>query len=106
MRRRVLGGWLGSLTLVLAGCGASARDAQRNSEPFECKERLASYVVSHHMGGDELGVQMDCQEAGPRIKRWRTDKKLAVGVFVGKAFSLQPSKRITPTSPGSDPRPA
>ena len=27
-----------------------------------------------HISGDEVGVQMDCKEAGPRIKRWRTDK--------------------------------
>ena len=29
---------------------------------------------THHMGGDELGVQIDCARAGPRIKRWRSDK--------------------------------
>ncbi|HEU0034169.1 MAG TPA: hypothetical protein VFQ53_26255 [Kofleriaceae bacterium] len=57
------------------GCGMSARErAAREAQPFECKDRIASYVATHHMAGDELGVQMDCAEAGPRIKRWRTDK--------------------------------
>ena len=27
------------------------------------------------MGGDEVGVQMDCIEKGPRVKRWRMDKQ-------------------------------
>jgi len=27
------------------------------------------------MGGDEVGVQMDCAEKGPRIKRWKMDKQ-------------------------------
>lgn len=47
----------------------------QESEPFLCKDRIASYVASHHMGGDEVGVQMDCAAAGPRIKRWRMDKQ-------------------------------
>ena len=47
----------------------------REAADFACKDRIASYVASHHMGGDELGVQMDCAEAGPRIKRWRSDKR-------------------------------
>jgi len=38
-----------------------------------CHDRIASYVAVHHMAG-ELGVQMDCAEAGPRIKRWKTDR--------------------------------
>lgn len=59
--------------VMLAGCGSRQRQANAEQQPFECKDRIVSYVVSHHMGGDELGVQMDCKE-GPRIKRWRTDK--------------------------------
>ena len=55
---------------------AAARRSEptREQQPFNCKDRIASYIASSHMGGDELGVQMDCAEAGPRIKRWRTDK--------------------------------
>ena len=60
--------------LVLAGCGGAAAEARRNAQDFECKDRLVSYIAAHHMAGDELGVQMDCAEAGPRIKRWRTEK--------------------------------
>jgi hypothetical protein len=68
---------LAAIAIVVgaAGCGGARREqATREAEDFACKDRLVSYVVSHHMGGDELGVQMDCSEAGPRIKRWRTDK--------------------------------
>jgi len=62
------------IVIALAACGARQRQATDEAQSFECKNRIASYVVSHHMGGDELGVQMDCSEVGPRIKRWRTDK--------------------------------
>ena len=63
------------LLLLLVACGGSQKDQiAREMQSFNCRDRIASYVVSHHMGGDELGVQMDCKEAGPRIKRWRTDK--------------------------------
>jgi hypothetical protein len=79
-----------AIIVILAGCGASAREqARREAQPFECKERIASYVVSHHMGGDELGVQMDCADAGPRIKRWRTDKQ---GVRQEDARMLTPGQ--------------
>jgi len=75
---------------ALLGCGASTRQqAQREVQPFECKERLASYMVSHHMGGDELGVQMDCTDAGPRIKRWRSDRQ---GVRQEDARALTPAE--------------
>lgn len=58
---------------LLVGCGARQDQANADRQSFECRDRIVSYVVSHHMGGDELGVQMDCKE-GPRIKRWRVDK--------------------------------
>ncbi len=59
----------------------------RESQDFSCRERIASYVATHHMGGDEVGVQMDCAEAGPRIKRWRMDKQGA---------RIQDSRKLTP----------
>ncbi len=63
-----------ALLLPLIACGPSRHQkAMAEQERFECKERLVSYVVSHHMGASELGVQMDCSE-GPRIKRWKVDK--------------------------------
>jgi hypothetical protein len=78
------------MVLVVAGCGGHQRGGGGGeSGLFDCKERLASYVVSHHMGGDELGVQMDCQESGPRIKRWRTDKQ---GVRQEDAHFLSPAE--------------
>ncbi len=64
-----------ALVLLVVGCGGSQRaQAEREAQRFDCRDRIVSYVVSHHMGGDELGVQMDCKDAGPRIKRWRVDK--------------------------------
>lgn len=66
-----------SLVVVVAvvACGPSARErAAREAQSFECKDRTVSYTATHHMGGDEIGVQMDCTEAGPRIQRWRTNK--------------------------------
>ncbi|MCX5744523.1 MAG: hypothetical protein NT062_18685 [Proteobacteria bacterium] len=64
----------GVIVVALAACGASAKQqAQREQVAFNCKERIASYVASHHMAGDEVGVQLDCTD-GPRVKRWKTDK--------------------------------
>lgn len=57
------------------GCGARQKQALAEQQHFDCKDRLVSYVVSHHMGGDEVGVQMDCANQGPRITRWRVDKQ-------------------------------
>jgi hypothetical protein len=55
-------------------CGGAQRDqVAREAQPFNCRNRIASYVVAHHMAGDEIGVQIDCAQAGPRIKRWRSD---------------------------------
>ena len=71
-----------SLLLVIlafswhAGCGASARErAQREAHDFQCHDRYIAYVATHHMGGDEVGVQMDCADKGPHIRRWRMDKQ-------------------------------
>jgi len=61
--------------VVLAGCGGARARAQREAVDFQCRDRLISYAANHHMGGDEVGVQMDCAEKGPRIKRWRMDRE-------------------------------
>jgi hypothetical protein len=63
-------GWL---LLALAACGGGQRGGE--AEPFKCRERMASYTASRHIAGDELGVLMDCEAAGPRIKRWKSDKQ-------------------------------
>lgn len=78
------------LWLLVVGCGASARErAQREAVDFQCRDRIASYIAVHHMGGDEVGVQMDCAEAGPRIKRWRMSKQ---GARVDDVHPLSPTE--------------
>jgi hypothetical protein len=70
-------GALAGLALVLAatGCGGAQRDqVARETQAFRCRKRIASYVVARHLAGDEIGVQIDCAQAGPRIQRWRSDK--------------------------------
>jgi hypothetical protein len=63
-----------AVAIGLAGCGGGQREqVARERQSFHCRDRRASYVVNHHMAGDEIGVQIDCAE-GPRIKRWRSDK--------------------------------
>jgi len=58
-----------------AGCGASAREQARlEAQDFACRDRLVSYTVTRHIAGDELGVQMDCAAAGPRLVRWKSDR--------------------------------
>jgi hypothetical protein len=64
-----------ALALVACvACGGSQKQVDSEREPFNCKDRTVSYVAAKSMGGDEVGVSMDCKEAGPRILRWRTDK--------------------------------
>jgi len=59
-----------------AGCGPSlAEQARREAEGFRCRDRTASYTAVRHLAGDELGVQMDCAQAGPRIVRWKMDRQ-------------------------------
>ena len=61
--------------VLVAACGASQREqAKSEAEGFNCRERTASYIVTKHISGDELGVQIDCAAAGPRIKRWKVSK--------------------------------
>ncbi|HEU4734277.1 MAG TPA: hypothetical protein VFT22_40575 [Kofleriaceae bacterium] len=83
---------LAGLGAVLCGfaCGGSQREqVAREAQPFQCRNRVASYVVAHHLAGDELGVQIDCAQAGPRIKRWRSDK---LGNRQEDAHSLTPGE--------------
>jgi hypothetical protein len=58
-----------------AACGGGRREQiEREAQRFDCRGRRASYTVAHHLAADEIGVQIDCVDAGPRIKRWRTEK--------------------------------
>lgn len=70
MRRSVV-----AVAVACAACGGAQREQiAREQQDFACKDRIASYVASHSLGGDEVGAQLDCKEAGPRLKRWRTHK--------------------------------
>lgn len=62
------------IAVLVCACGGAQRDqVTREAQAFSCRDRTASYVVSRHMAGSELGVEIDCAPAGPRIKRWRVD---------------------------------
>ncbi|HWU90691.1 MAG TPA: hypothetical protein VN253_25670 [Kofleriaceae bacterium] len=75
---------------VAGGCGASAAEqARREAQDFQCHDRAASYTATRHMAGDEIGVQIDCAAAGPRIKRWKTDRN---GARIEDARSLTPNE--------------
>lgn len=74
--------------LAGAACGPSLREqARREAQDFNCRDRAVSYTASRHIAGDELGVQMDCAQAGPRILRWKMDR---TGNRVDDAKSLSP----------------
>lgn len=60
--------------VVAAGCAnPNARLARENAE-FRCRDRSASYTVVGSLAGAEVGVQLDCAVAGPRIVRWTVDR--------------------------------
>jgi hypothetical protein len=81
------GPWLG---LWAGACGGAPHEqVTREAPTFACRGRIASYAVAHHMAGDQIGVQVDCAEAGPRIKRWRTD---VAGNRQEDAHSLTPGE--------------
>ncbi len=74
-----------------AACGGAAPGTMTSHEiaAFDCRKRTARYVATHHMSGGELGVQIDCAEDGPRIKRWRVD---SAGTRQEDAHSLSPGE--------------
>jgi hypothetical protein len=69
-----------SALLLTAGLGLGACAHTKAKEAvdvtnFSCRGRAVSYVVNGHISGDELGVQLDCdQAAGPRLLRWKVDR--------------------------------
>lgn len=80
MRRAGAAGAAGAIATIAtiaaiasaAGCGPSAAElARREAQEFDCRDRSVSYTAVRHIAGDELGVQMDCAAAGPRIVRWK-----------------------------------
>jgi hypothetical protein len=60
------------VTVTLGACGGAR--SRGDVVDFKCRERSASYIAIKHLAGEEIGVQMDCEEAGPRVRRWRTPK--------------------------------
>ena len=60
--------------VALAACGGRQSQADREAHAFACRDRTASYMAVKHIAGEELGVQIDCATAGPRIKRWKQIK--------------------------------
>jgi hypothetical protein len=88
-RRDTALAWLAALA-ALAACGGGQRaQSERDAQRFDCRGRRASYKVAHHLAGHEIGVQIDCADAGPRIKRWRTDRS---GTVQEDARSLTPGE--------------
>lgn len=70
MKRRVI------FIAALCACGGGRQhQVDREAMDFECRDRSASYIATGHIAGDEIGVMLDCAEAGPRIRRWKTDKQ-------------------------------
>lgn len=78
------------IAAAVAACGGGAREqARREAQSFDCKDRAVSYTASHHMAGDEVGVELDCAAAGPRLRRWKVDK---TGTRTSDARSMTPSE--------------
>lgn len=66
--------WPAIALALITGCSGAQRRVDEEATSFVCHDRTASYIATKHIGGDEIGVQLDCEASGPRIKRWRTDK--------------------------------
>ncbi len=65
--------WGTVLAVAGAACGGTQKQVAREQQAFTCRDRIVSYVATHHIGADELGVQMSCSD-GPKIKRWKMDR--------------------------------
>lgn len=60
----------GALTCMLAACANPNAKLMRENRDFECHDRAAMYTLVGSLAGPEVGVQLDCAVAGPRIVRW------------------------------------
>lgn len=54
---------------LAAACNPHKGTLAENAE-FDCRDRFASYLVSGSLTAAEVGVQIDCAQAGPRVTRW------------------------------------
>ncbi len=65
MRRAAVGA-----ALALVACANPNRAELEANRDFDCRDRSASYLAVGSMVAPEAGVQLDCREAGPRLRRW------------------------------------
>lgn len=82
----MIGRTIGGLALI-AGCGNPNAHMLRENAEFVCHERSAAYTVVGSLAGAEVGVQLDCAVAGPRVLRWtvtrdgvREERQASLGV--------------------------
>lgn len=76
------------VVVVVAGCGGRQKQANAEMQSFACRDRFAIYTAQQHLGG-ELGVQLDCADAGPRLQRWRVARD---GTRVEDARGMTPGE--------------
>ena len=75
--------------VLVAGCGGKQHGGAEDMAYFQCKDRSAEYIVVGSLAGEELGVALDCKDAGPRVRRWKVDSN---GTRDDAAHSLTPGE--------------
>ncbi len=60
--------------VAAAACGNPYKEELERNRNFQCNDRTASYVVMGGLAARELGVMIDCRDAGPRIVQWKADQ--------------------------------
>jgi hypothetical protein len=71
LRRLAGAAALAALAAAAPACGGRQHAAAESDRLFQCKGRSAEYIVVGGIGGDEVGVALDCADAGPRVRRWK-----------------------------------
>lgn len=59
----------------LAACGNPNAQQLADNADFDCRDRSVSYLVSGSLTAAEVGVLIDCADAGPRVVRWTVTKE-------------------------------
>lgn len=79
-----------AIAILCAACGGKQHGGgDGDTSLFACKERAAEYIVVGSLAGEELGVALDCKDAGPRVRRWRVARD---GTRDDAAKSLTPGE--------------
>ena len=60
--------------VVAVACTHPHDPDQAANRDFRCNDRAASYVVMGCLAAHEMGVQVDCRDAGPRVVQWKADQ--------------------------------